>query len=444
MSSLRARLLVWLLSGVVLVGAAGGWVVYRNALRQADTFFDYELRQTALLLSNQPVEYQLEPPIPASDAAYDFVVQVWTVDGVRLYLSQPHTVLPAITTIGFSTVTTSEGRWRVFGAQAPTKVVQVAQPMRVRQEQAAALALQTLRPFALLLPVLAILIWIAVGRALEPLKGLTLLVKSRRVNDFESLPDQPLPDEVRPLVSALNELLGRLGAAVERERSFMLDAAHELRTPLTALHLQMGALARAGTEAERTEATQKLAAGVHRAIRLVEQLLSLSRQESRAEPARTQFALDELAREVVAELIPVSDARDIDLGISESQSAFLVGDADAIRTLLRNLVDNAVRYTPVEGRVDVAVQHTGEGASARALLKVVDTGPGIPPEDRVRVFDRFYRRPGSSPPGSGLGMAIVKSIADAHRATVTLDAGPDGLGLAVTVSFPSPASLSAP
>ncbi len=444
MSSLRARLLVWLLSGVVLVGAAGGWVVYRNALRQADTFFDYELRQTALLLSNQPVEYQLEPPIPASDAAYDFVVQVWTVDGVRLYLSQPHTVLPAITTIGFSTVTTSEGRWRVFGAQAPTKVVQVAQPMRVRQEQAAALALQTLRPFALLLPVLAILIWIAVGRALEPLKGLTLLVKSRRVNDFESLPDQPLPDEVRPLVSALNELLGRLGAAVERERSFMLDAAHELRTPLTALHLQMGALARAGTEAERTEATQKLAAGVHRAIRLVEQLLSLSRQESRAEPARTQFALDELAREVVAELIPVSDARDIDLGISESQSAFLVGDADAIRTLLRNLVDNAVRYTPVEGRVDVAVQHTGEGASARALLKVVDTGPGIPPEDRVRVFDRFYRRPGSSPPGSGLGMAIVKSIADAHGATVTLDAGPDGLGLAVTVSFPSPASLSAP
>ncbi len=206
----------------------------------------------------------------------------------------------------------------------------------------------------------------------------------------------------------------------------------------------MGALARAGTEAERTEATQKLAAGVHRAIRLVEQLLSLSRQESRAEPARTQFALDELAREVVAELIPVSDARDIDLGISESQSAFLVGDADAIRTLLRNLVDNAVRYTPVEGRVDVAVQHTGEGASARALLKVVDTGPGIPPEDRVRVFDRFYRRPGSSPPGSGLGMAIVKSIADAHGATVTLDAGPDGLGLAVTVSFPSPASLSAP
>ncbi len=436
MSSLRTRLLVWLLGGVVLVGVVGGWFVYRNALGQADAFFDYELRQTALLLSDQPVEYQLGPPLAASDAAFDFVVQVWTIDGVRLYLSQPHSVLPGITTLGFSSVTTSEGRWRVFGASTPTKVVQVAQPMRVRQEQAAVLALRTLKPFALLLPVLAILIWIAVGHALEPLKGLTLLVKSRRVNELESLPDQQLPDEVRPLVSALNDLLGRLGAALERERAFMADAAHELRTPLTALHLQMGALARANTDTERIEATEKLSAGVQRAIRLVEQLLSLSRQESRAEPARTQVHLDNLAREVVTELVPVSDAKRIDLGISESHPARILGDSDALHTLLRNLVDNAVRYTPTGGRVDVAVEQT-DAAEPRALLRVVDTGPGIPPEDRARVFDRFYRRPGTSPPGSGLGMAIVRAIADTHAATVTLDTGPDGAGLAVTVSFPA-------
>ena len=439
-SSLRTRLLVWLLSGVVLVGAAGGWFVYRNALSQADAFFDYELRQTALLLSDQPVEYQLAPPLPPSEAAYDFVVQVWTIDGVRIYLSQDHTVLPAITRLGFATVSTSEGLWRVYGVQRPTKVVQVAQPMRVRQDQAAALALRSLRPFALLLPVLGILIWIAVGRALEPLKHLALLVKSRGVNELQALPDQPLPDEVRPLVSALNDLLARLGAALGRERAFMLDAAHELRTPLTALHLQMGALARAGTETERLEATERLSAGVQRAIRLVEQLLTLSRQESRAqsraEPARVQVPLDQLARDVVTELVTVADAKHIDLGISESQPVAVLGDPDALHTLLRNLVDNAVRYTPPGGRVDVAVQHPG-------TLRVVDSGPGIPPEDWTRVFDRFHRRPGSTPPGSGLGLAIVKSIVDAHHATVALGSGPTGAGLAVTVSFTVP-PVSAP
>jgi two-component system, OmpR family, sensor kinase len=438
-SSLRARLLLWLLGGVVVVGAVGGWIVYLNALNEADTFFDYELRQAALLLGDQPVEYQLESQIPPSDVAYDFVVQVWTIDGNLLYWSQNHKLLPAITKIGFSNVTTSEGRWRVYGVQRPTKVVQVAQPMSVRQDQAAVLALRALRPFALLLPVLGILIWVAVGHALEPLKGLTLLVKSRGVNELQPLPDQPLPDEVRPLVGALNDLLSRLGAALGRERAFMMDAAHELRTPLTALHLQMGALARAGTEAERLEATERLSAGVHRAIRLVEQLLSLSRQESRGEPAKVEVSLDQLAREVVTEIIPVSDAKSIDLGISESQPARVIGDPDALRTLLRNLVDNAVRYTPPEGRVDVAVQRSG--APEQAVLRVVDTGPGVPPEDRSRVFDRFYRRPGTSPPGSGLGLSIVKSIATAHGATVTLESGPAGSGLAATVSFPlAPAS----
>ncbi len=438
MSSLRARLLVWLLSGVVLVGIAGSWFVYRNALGEADAFFDYQLRQTALLLRDQPVEYQLSPPISVNEAAYDFVVQVWTIDGVRVYLSQPHTVLPAITTLGFSSVNTSEGRWRVYGAQAQTKVIQVAQPMRVRQSQAADLALQTLKPFALLLPVLGVLVWFAVGHALEPLKGLTQLVQARRANELDSLPDQSLPDEVRPLVSALNGLLGRLGAVLERERAFMLDAAHELRTPLTALHLQMGALARAGTDAERTEATEKLSAGVQRAIRLVEQMLALSRQETRAEPVLSQVRLDDLAREVVSEFVPLSDARGIDLGISGSQPAVVLGDSDALATLLRNLVDNALRYTPSGGRVDVSIERSGEADRARTLLRVVDTGPGIPLEDRSRVFDRFYRRPGTSPPGSGLGMAIVKAIADKHQATVLLDAGPGGMGLAVTVGFPAP------
>jgi two-component system, OmpR family, sensor kinase len=433
--SIRARLLAWLFAGVVFIGAAGGGVVYRNALAEADAFFDYHLRQTALILRDEPVEYSVAAQLPANDAAYDFVVQVWTLDGVRVYLSRPHSVLPNVTTLGFSTVTTSEGVWRVYGAQAMTKVIQVAQPMRVRKQQAVDLALKTLRPFALLLPVLGFLIWIAVGRALQPLQRLTTLVKARRVDALDPLPNERLPDEVRPLVDALNDLLVRLGVALDRERAFMADAAHELRTPLTALHLQMGTLSRAANEAERDDAMGKLSAGMQRAIRLVEQMLSLARQEPRVESIRAPVPLADIARDVVAELVPLADAKQIDLGISNSQPAVVMGDPDALRTLTRNLVDNAVRYTPAGGRVDVSVENGGDGG--QTLLKVVDNGPGIPPEERSRVLDRFYRRPGTSPPGSGLGMAIVKAIADTHGATLELDSGPAGTGLAVSVRFRS-------
>ncbi|HUO20743.1 MAG TPA: ATP-binding protein [Steroidobacteraceae bacterium] len=435
MSSLRARLLASLLGGVVLVGAAGGWVVYRNALAEADAFFDYHLRQTALILRDQPVEYLLSQQIAPADAAYDFVVQVWTLDGARVYLSRPHTELPEATTLGFSTVATTEGRWRVYGAQALTRVVQVAQPMSVRSQRAAELALRTLAPFALLLPLLALLIWLAVGHALKPLGRLTGLVKARGVHSSEPLPQTPLPEEVQPLVAALNELLERLNAARERERDFMADAAHELRTPLTALYLQLGTLTRAGSAAERAAAMQELAEGVQRAIRLVEQLLALAREAPRQSPPREPVALEPLAREVVAELVPLADARHVDLGLSAAQPLTVTADPDALRTLLRNLVDNAVRYSGEGGRVDVAVEADGAG---HAMLTVSDSGPGIPSAEHARVFDRFYRRAGTGPPGSGLGLAIVKAIADAHAATVTLGSGPDGRGLRVAVTFASP------
>jgi two-component system OmpR family sensor kinase len=178
---------------------------------------------------------------------------------------------------------------------------------------------------------------------------------------------------------------------------------------------------------------EKLSAGVQRAIRLVEQMLSFARQGPRTEPGHVQVPLADIVREVVAELVPFADAKHIDLGISNSESAVVTGDPDALRTLTRNLVDNAVRYTPEGGRVDVFV------TAAPVALTVVDNGPGIPPEERTRVLDRFYRQPGTSPPGSGLGMAIVKTIAAAHRATLKLNSGPEGRGLAVSVRFPGTA-----
>ena len=433
-SSLRARLLAWLLGGVALVGLTGGLVVYHNALQQADAFFDYHLEQTALILRDQPVEYLWPLAIPSSDSTYDFVVQVWTIDGHRIYLSRPHAVLPNFTTIGFSTISTSEGRWRAYGVESPTRVIQVAQLMSERRQQAIQLALKTLLPFALAVPVLGLLVWFAVGHALQPLQRLASSVKARRVGALEPLSSERLPEEVQPLVSALNDLLARLTVALDRERAFMADAAHELRTPLTALHLQLDTLERSATEGERADAMGKLSEGVQRSIRLVEQMLALARQEPRAEPARSRIALDELAREVVAELVPLADARRIDLGISGAQPAFVHGDREAIATLIRNLVDNAVRYTPSGGRVDLSVERSTE-TPARVRVRVLDNGPGIAPEERGRVFDRFYRRPGTAAPGSGLGLAIVKAIADAHAARIELAEGEAGRGLSASVWF---------
>jgi two-component system, OmpR family, sensor kinase len=180
-----------------------------------------------------------------------------------------------------------------------------------------------------------------------------------------------------------------------------------------------------------------LSAGVQRAIRLVEQMLALARQEPRADRPHVPVRLDDLARAIVAELVPLADAGHIDLGVAAAQPASVAGDPDALRTLLRNLIDNAVRYTPSGGRVDVTVEAAAAapGGTGRARLMVTDDGPGIAPEERTRVFDRFYRRAGTEPPGSGLGLAIVKAIADSHGATVQLADGPDGRGLAVTVAF---------
>ena len=432
MTSIRARLLVWLLGLVLLTGVVGGWFIYRNALAEANAFFDYQLRQTALTLRDQSFQYALPPDLTIREPGYDFVVQVWRLDGVRIYLSQPHAVVPGITSPGFSTVNTSAGQWRVFGVQARRQVIQVAQPMSVRSAQAARLAFSTLMPFLWLMPLLAVAIWLLVGVSLRPLDRLAATVSARNPGTLQPLPAQSLPAEVRPLVASLNSLLGRLQAVLQGERAFIADAAHELRTPLTALRLQVEAIDKAVAEAERAQAIQQLATGVERASRLVEQLLALARQDPALKRPHGPVFLDRIAREVVTELLPLADRKALDLGLEESTAAEVSGDEEALKTLVRNLVDNAIRYTPPGGKIDVAVASEATGVT----LSVTDTGPGIPPRERSRVFDRFVRLPESGTIGSGLGLAIVKTIADAHGATVQLGDGPDGKGLAVMAYFP--------
>jgi two-component system OmpR family sensor kinase len=434
MNSIRRQLLASLLASITLALLLAAFGTYRLARQEIDAVFDYHLRQLGLSLRDQ-VFGDTRAPLGPDDAEFDFTIQVWSQDGARIYLSHPHTVLPNRAQLGFSDVETPEGRWRVFATAYRQQVMQVAQPMRVRERLAATAALQTLLPFVVLLPLLAGTIWWVVGRGLAPLDRIAGSVRRRTPSALEPLRTAGVPAEALPLVTALNDLLVRLDGALSAQRAFVADAAHELRTPLTALRLQVQLTERAGSDVERAAALAELRAGLERATHVVQQLLTLARQDPADAPKLPlgPVSLAELAAGVAADHAGLATARGIDLGITASDSAAVVqGNADALRTLVANLVDNAVRYTPAGGQVDLAV-----GVCAGApWVSVSDSGPGIPAGDREHVFDRFYRRHETPEPGSGLGLAIVKAVADRHGATVELDDADLG-GLSVRVRFPA-------
>jgi two-component system OmpR family sensor kinase len=268
---------------------------------------------------------------------------------------------------------------------------------------------------------------------LRPLSSISSALRARTPSALEPLPQRDLPEELVPLVGSLNDLLQRLNRALEARRQFVADAAHELRSPLTAVQLQLQLVKRAGSGEERAAALERLERGVQRSTRLVQQLLTLARQDPQEpEVDRASVDLDRLAHELIADFEPMAQHHRLTLALESQGPAHIRGDRESLRVMLSNLVDNAIRYTPSGGRVDVSVYPEAGGI----VVEVLDTGPGIPAAERERVFDRFYRRPGTAVSGSGLGLALVKNIADRHRARIVLDAGQQGRGLAVRVIFP--------
>ena len=282
------------------------------------------------------------------------------------------------------------------------------------------------------MPILMLVVWWVVSGSLDPVARVRRQVASRQADDLSPVSENGLPDEVRPLVQELNLLFGRVRTAFDAQQNFVADAAHELRTPLAALKLQAQSLDRADSQEARKLAVSRLTAGIERATRLVEQLLVLARQESNATPHQP-VDMAGAAKRAVADLIGVAQARQIDLGLQRADAAEVKGQPDALMILLRNLIDNAIKYTPSGGTVDVSV----EAQAGQVVVRVEDSGPGIPPAERERVFDRFYRVPGSDAAGSGLGLAIIKSIAERHGASLTLGESARLGGLEAKVSFPA-------
>ena len=450
MNSIRARLLASLIALLAIGVLAAGGVAYRSVLRETEVLLDYQLRQMALSLRDQG-EIDVSRAGALRDESLDFVVQIWTADGRSIYATRPYEELPTRVVLGFADVSAGGRIWRSYSVAARDRVIQVAQPVEIRRRLAADAALRSVMPLIAVAPLLAAAMWWLVAWAFRPLRRVVREVQSR---DADSLvakgPLAPpagdasggLPHEVAPLVWALDDLLVRLAASFDAQRAFVADAAHELRSPLTALKLQVRALDRAPDEAARRAAQQALAAGVERATRLVEQLLTLARSEPGGQPLRLErIDLAELVRQALADTIPYAESRGSSLELDAESPVWVDGDGATLSALARNLADNAVRYAPRGAAVRVTVD-LDQGAPR---LVVDDTGPGIPPAERERVFDRFYRRAGASAEapaeGSGLGLAIVQRVAQRHGAVVTLGDSPLG-GLRVTVRFSSPASTA--
>lgn len=435
MKSIRRNLLLVLMAAATLIVALGATVTYRIARQQVDAIFDYHLRQVALSLADRVADPHPLPGIGMPDPQLDLVIQIWSEEGLTLYFSHAHRVLPNLVRIGYADVATSDGTWRVFALQTHGRTIQVAQPMELRQHLAFSAALRILVPSLLLLPALAVGIWIAVGRGLRPLDQIAAALASRKPGALELPPLPAAPAEIAPVLAALNDLLARLDKALSAQRGFVADAAHELRTPLAALRLQAQLVDRAADDTTRRSAITAFSHGLDRMTRVVEQLLTLARQEpGTAQAIPVPVDLAGLARDAIAAHLDLAAAKRIDLGaVSLEDDLRIMGDPPALAILMNNLLDNAIRYTPAGGTVDVTVG-TADG---RIFIEVSDSGPGIAAEDRPHVFDRFYRGRRTREPGSGLGLAIVKAVAERHSADITLGESRLG-GLAVRVLFMPP------
>jgi len=435
LNSIRKKLLRWLLVGqflALVMACAINFIYVRSELKD---MFDEHLRQLAFNVPEQGTfVYQGSPPASSLGEAddEDVVIQIWQSDGHQVLHRHHKASYPAMAAEGYSTTWAKEMLWRNFVLRRGTQLIQVSQPLSEQLEMSSGVAIGAIAPVLVSVVMLSLLVWFSVLKALKPMQQLTHDLNARRPFSLDPLEASGVPDEVQPMVNALNTLLQRLGQALDGQRKFIADAAHELRTPLAAVQLQVHVMQRSQTEEKRDRALNQIRAGVSRASHLVHQLLTLARMEP--EDWQRPFVtvdLGELVRSVVADHTPTALHRQIDLGVTREDPSSIYGEPESLRIMLGNLVDNALRYTPVGGRVDVSLYNAEE----KIRLEVQDTGRGIPPEERSKVFSRFYRRPGTRESGSGLGLAIVQEIANRHQGEVVLTDGEGGSGLRVIITF---------
>ncbi len=429
--SIRARLLVWQIGALALTGLLVSLITYSLAWNGFNRVRDYNLEQIAYSVLRHGVVSESGEEGSSSEDRGQFLSQIWDADGRLVYSSRPDIPLPPQKD-GLHVLRLAEEEWHIYTLRNGGLTIQVAHTSANRAEMFARIIPWLFLPMGLLIAGLGGLIWMAVGRALQPLEQVRREIGTRDVATLHALDTSELPEELKPLAGALNALLARLDAALSLQRRFVADAAHELRTPLTAVRLQAQIAQQATSAQDRDAALTQLIAAVDRASHLVQQLLDMARLAPEANRGEMHpVALDDLVRQVVGEFSSQAEARAIDLGAGGCEPLTVPGEPGALRVLLGNLVDNALRYTPAGGRVDVEVTR---GVDC-AVLTVADNGPGIPVEARERVFERFCRLAPADIPGSGLGLAIVRDIVALHGGEIHLEDTLGG-GLTVVVRLP--------
>ncbi|MGE6992936.1 ATP-binding protein [Pseudomonas sp. NPDC047961] len=449
--SIRNRTLVLVLGILLLSLSLISWRSYRDARHEIEELFDAQLAQSARLVQGL-VMREMEPSarhalqsaldaavnarrnqgVPGHDYETKLGFQVYAADGSSVLQSAgaPNGALQELAKAdsaspfsdlsgGYHDVQLDGHAWRLFLLHDPEDELWILVSERddVRGELVGKIARRSLLPDLIGLPLLALLIWLAVGWGLRPLAHMAQLLKNRDPDNLAPLLLAPLPQELEPVAASLNRLLQQVNQLVDREKRFIADAAHELRTPLAVLRIHAQNAQQAGNEADRDEALRQLLAGVDRTTRVVTQLLTLARLEPSAQQLLlAPLDMRRLTRDTLAELTPLAIAREqeLTLEVDEHGDYSLTGDAASLATLLQNLVGNALTYTPSGGRIEVQLRSTPD----KLIIEVADSGPGIAPELREQLFERFVRLGDGQ--GAGLGLSIVARIAELHGATVEL------------------------
>lgn len=454
--SLKARLtgVISLLVGLLwLLAAVATW---REARHEAEELFDAHLIQAASLLIAQTqgeldegegdaLEESHAPDLHRHGRRVAF--QIWMGERLRLHSANAPSSPLSATRDGLSDSVVGGERWRVFSAWNPRRqvLVQVGERVSARDHLARTVAAGLLKPLLIALPLLALFIWLAVRHGVRPLEQVAAAVAQRSPEHLAQLPTAGLPTEVQPLVARLNTLFGRVARTFEQERRFTADAAHELRTPLAGLRAQAQVALEATAEAPRRHALESVLAGCDRMTHLVEQLLWLARVDGAREGDFVLLDFCEQVRDVVGQQAPLALAKSLDLALTADTPLLVRGNPAWLAILVRNLVDNAIRYTPAHGHVHITLEPAGD----ELCLRVEDDGPGVADEDLPRLGQRFWRSleggaeggapPGPAPEGSGLGLSLVARIAALHGGRV--DYAPHrqsatGSGLRVEVRLP--------
>jgi two-component system, OmpR family, sensor kinase len=428
--SLRARLFVGLTAAILLAGCLGGVLTYLWAFDEAIEMQDSTLIQIGSLLENGGVKTDTSLHGIDADAEVDVIElgtvphgpaeerQFWSLpDGLRVAMFRGQPVRMLL-------------RSRPDGSRFA-----ITQPTDVRDDIAGNMAFRTLLPIATLIPCLLLVTALVIAGSLRPMVHLAGDLDLRRGDDMTPLPLAGMPSELHPFIVSINGLLERMKRMMDQQRRFVADAAHELRTPITALGLQAENLDTVELPDQARERLAVLRRGMRRTNHLLEQLLALARHEGGPHrEAAVVVELDRLVRDSVEDVLPEAARKVIDVGFELIEPTAIKGEPVMLATMIRNLLDNAVRYTPRGGRVDIGVYRDADAA----VLQIEDTGPGIPPGEMDRIFEPFFRGSQPGEDGTGLGLSIVKRIVDRSSGAIMLEniSGPSGTGLRATVRLP--------